>query len=109
MLLAASALVFGATASYAQDTTRTEYIQKEGEQAREKSKDEPMKGWTKVNSSEIPDGLRATLSGSQYRGWEKATVFRNEVTGRYMVRIGEENPTTYYFDKDGKAVDEPRR
>jgi hypothetical protein len=107
IVFAVSALVFSATASFAQDTTRTEYIQKEGEEAREKSEEQDMKGWTKVNSADIPAPLRTTLGGSQYRGWEKSTVYQNDVTKRYMVRVGDENPTTYYFDKEGKPVDDP--
>lgn len=107
MLIAVGALIFGVTATFAQDTTRIEYIQKEGEKAREQSSDQDMKGWTKVNSVDIPASLRTTLSGSQYRGWEKSTIYQNDVTKRYMVRIGEENPTTYYFDKEGKPVDDP--
>jgi hypothetical protein len=64
-----------------------------------------MKGWTKVNSSDIPASLRQTLSGSQYIGWEKSNVYVSPSGERYSVRIGTTSPKTYYFDKNGKAIE----
>jgi len=64
------------------------------------------KGWTRVEDRDVPSSLRTTLGESKYKGWERTGVYKNESGDRYQVRIGEASPTTYYFDKEGKAVKE---
>lgn len=110
MLIAAGALIFGATATFAQDTTRrtspvtpqTQTPQRSGQEQ------DDMKGWTRVQSAEIPSSLRTTLGGSQYAGWDQSTVYRNEAGDHYMVKIEGDNPRTVYFDRDGKEVSKPK-
>jgi hypothetical protein len=58
--------------------------------------------WTRVQDRDIPSSLRTTLSGNQYKGWERTGVYRSSRGDRYQVRLGETNPTIYYFDKEGK-------
>jgi hypothetical protein len=72
---------------------------------------QPSKQWRAdervvVSSSELPVSLRTTLQGDQYKGWENSTVYRNKSTNEYMVEIRDGSSSkTYYFDKDGKAID----
>lgn len=120
MLIVAGALFIGGVASYAQDTTGTYRSKQQIDQTKTKTtdqdhtmksgqdmtSDQSMKGWTKVNSSDIPASLRSTLSSSQYSGWEKSTVYVNQAGDRYSVRLGDaSSPRTYYFDKTGKQVE----
>lgn len=133
VILTAGAILFGSAAVLAQDTIRTQQRrdttgirQTQPQQERQRQDqtdlrkrekdqnpgdrlDQDTKGWTTVNSSDIPAGLRTTLSGSQYSGWENATIYRNDKDNGYRVRIGTQNPKTYYFDKNGKAVTKPNQ
>ena len=68
-----------------------------------------MKGWTKVQSTDVPSNLRTTLNGSQYSGWESGDIYKNE-SGEYRLTTGGNGTSgsttgkTYYFDKNGKAT-----
>jgi hypothetical protein len=121
MLIVTSALFIGGFASYAQDTTGTYRPKQQTDQTKTRTTDQNdhtmksgqdmkgdmgMKGWTKVNSMDVPAGLRSTLSSSQYSGWEKSSVYVNQAGDRYSVRLGDaSSPKTYYFDKSGKPVE----
>jgi hypothetical protein len=124
MLIVAGALFIGGVASYAQDTTGTYRSKQQIDQTstrtttttdqkdhsmksgQDMKSDQSMKGWTKVNSSDIPASLRSTLGGSQYSGWEKSSVYVNQAGDRYSVRLGDaSSPRTYYFDRTGKPVE----
>jgi hypothetical protein len=120
MLIVAGALFIGGVSSYAQDTTGTYRSKQKMDQTKTRTTDQndhtmksgqdmkgdqSMKGWTKVNSADVPASLRSTLSGSQYSGWEKSSVYVNQAGDRYSLRLGDaSSPRTYYFDKTGKPV-----
>jgi hypothetical protein len=119
MLIVAGALFIGGVASYAQDTTGTYRSKQQMDQTKTKAADQKdhmksgqemrgdqsMKGWTKVNSADLPASLRSTLSSSQYSGWENSSVYVNQAGDRYSLRLGDAaSPKTYYFDKTGKPV-----
>jgi hypothetical protein len=120
MLLVAGALFIGGVASYAQDTTGTYRSKQQMDQTKTRTTDQndhtmkssqdmkgdqSTKGWTKVNSADIPASLRSTLAGSQYSGWGKSSVYVNQAGDRYSLRLGDaSSPRTYYFDKTGKPV-----
>jgi hypothetical protein len=58
-----------------------------------------------VRTNEIPESLKVTLNGDQYKGWENSTIYRNRSTNEYMIEIRDGSTTrTHYFDKDGKAI-----
>jgi hypothetical protein len=121
MLIAAGALLAGGAASYAQDTTGTYRQKQQMDQTKTQTTDQKshtmkndqdmkgdmgMKGWTRVNSADIPASLRSTLNSSQYSGWEKSSVYVNQAGDRYSVRLGDaSSPRMYYFDKTGKPVE----
>ena len=57
-----------------------------------------------IPSTEIPASLRGTLQGTQYKGWENGTIYRNQSSDMFMVEVREGNQTkTYRFDQNGKA------
>jgi hypothetical protein len=121
MLIATCALLIGAATSYAQDTTGTYRSKQTIDQTKTRTTDQndhtmksgqdmkgdqSMKGWTKVNTADIPASLRSTLNSSQYSGWEKSSVYVNQAGDRYSLRLGDAtSPKTFYFDKTGKQVE----
>lgn len=130
IILTTGALLFSSAVLFAQDTTRQQrqdtsrfgqQQQRQQEQQRQEQDqtdlrkrdqtqqdmDQDMEGWTAVNKTDTPTGLRTTLSESRYSGWENSTIYRNDRDNGYRVRIGRENPKTYYFDRDGKLVTKP--
>ena len=111
LILITSCVALFAATSFAQDTTKTR-TQQQPQQQKESNqmrKDENMKGWTKVESTDVPSNLRTTLSGSQYSGWESGTIYRNEAGDTYRLQTSGNNPKTYYFDRNGKATTKPNK
>ena len=121
LILITSCAALISVASYAQqDTTKTKSTQSQAQQnpqqkqQSDQMRNEDMKGWTKVQSTDVPANLRTTLSGSQYSDWESGDIYRNE-SGEYRVSTGANGTRgtstgkTYYFDKNGKATTKPNR
>jgi hypothetical protein len=53
----------------------------------------------------IPSGLKRTLMGPEYRGWENATIFQNSKTFEYSIDIRSgDTLKTFRFDKFGNAL-----
>jgi hypothetical protein len=60
-----------------------------------------------VRKEELPVGVKKALQGEQYKGWEKATFYRNETSTTYLVEIQDPNKTRLYrFTKDGKLLND---
>jgi hypothetical protein len=58
-----------------------------------------------IVSDDIPSSLRITLDDDKYKGWENSTMYRNRKTNEYMIEIRDgSNAKVYYFDKDGKII-----
>lgn len=58
-----------------------------------------------IPAAEVPASLRSTLQGSQYKGWENGTIYRNQSSDMFMVEMREGNESKIYrFDQNGKAV-----
>lgn len=62
----------------------------------------------KITPKQLPAGVRQTLeSGTQYDGWEKASVYKNKSGSVYIVEITKADTTrTFRFDKLGRPVKE---
>lgn len=113
-LTLACALMIGASATFAQDSTRTksqtpaQTPTQQPSQSSDQMRKDDMKGWTTVQSSEVPGSLRTTLGGSQYSGWDNGgTIYKNEA-GEYRLNMGSgTSQKSYYFDKNGKAISRP--
>jgi hypothetical protein len=102
------------TTQQSTDKTKTQTQQStdksQSDQMRNNGADD-MTGWTRVNTSDVPPSMRQTLGGSQYKGWESGTVYRNQAGDTYSVQTGDKtsnNQKTYYFDKNGKATTRPK-
>ena len=58
-----------------------------------------------IPSAEVPASLRSTLQGSQYKGWENGTIYRNQSSDMFMVEMRDGDQTRIYrFDQNGKAI-----
>lgn len=68
--------------------------------------------WVKIKSAEIPSSLRTTFQAPDYKGWETGTIYRNKSSNEYYLEIpstSSTTPTPYYFDRNGKRVQNPGR
>ncbi|HMJ70393.1 MAG TPA: hypothetical protein VK508_15920 [Cyclobacteriaceae bacterium] len=113
LILAAAcfALIGAGTAMAQQDTTKTKTTptQTPTQTPSDRMKDD-MKGWSTVQTTEVPATLRQTLSGTQYQGWESGSVYKNPAGDTYSVQIMDKTSNTqktYYFDKNGKVTKRP--
>lgn len=112
ILTLACASIFGATATFAQDSTRTQTpTQQQPTQSPSQSdqmRKDDMKGWTQVQATDVPASLRTTLGGTQYKGWDtEGTIYKNQ-SGQYSVRMGTgDTQKSYFFDKNGKSITKP--
>jgi hypothetical protein len=118
MLAAACVALIGAGSAFAQqDTTRTRTqtptqtpTQSPTQQQPSNQMKDDMKGWSRVNSTDVPESLRTTLGDSQYAGWESGTVYRNQAGDTYSLQVNDRatnSQKTYYFDKNGKVTKRP--
>jgi hypothetical protein len=59
----------------------------------------------KVQSDQIPSGLKQTLQDPAYQGWENSTIYLNRNTNVYSLDIGTgNNLKTYRFDENGSPM-----
>lgn len=115
-LILASALVIGAVAVNAQDSTNVtpqpQTPQPQLDQPAPQQQDpaqQPEMDYKKdmvvVPAAEIPASLRSTLQGAQYKGWESGMVYRNQSSDMFIVETREgDKATIHRFDKDGNAI-----
>jgi hypothetical protein len=78
----------------------------------------PTKDMRKLNSKDVPNSLRTTLQGSEFKGWESGSVYYNSSTNEYFYQSGnnnvsgnanqKNNNTWYRFDSQGKRIEDPR-
>ena len=100
MLTIAAVFCLSAVAVYAQDPQKKDTTQ-QSQNYRE--------DMTVIQSSEIPEGLRATLQDAQYQGWETGTFYTNKAKDSYVVEIKDattNKTTAYRFDASGKPIKE---
>jgi len=77
------------------------------------------KDMVRVNQSDIPASLRTTLQGSEYKGWEKGTLYHNPKTNEYLLQFTPQSGTSasgsagsqqsYRFDSQGKRIPDSQR
>ena len=110
-LILASTMAIAAFAVNAQDTTKlTAPLPVQQDQTTPQSqvlKDQAnfKKDMIVIPSAEVPASLRSTLQGSQYKGWEKGTIYRNQSSDMFMVEMRDGDQTRIYrFDQNGKAI-----
>jgi len=99
MLTIAAVFCLSAVAVYAQDPQKKDTTQ-QSQNYRE--------DMTVIQSSEIPEGLRATLQDAQYQGWETGTFYTNKAKDSYVVEIKDAttNKTkSFRFDANGKPIE----
>lgn len=110
ILLATTAMI-AAFAAQAQDSTKltTPPPVKQDQTAPQNQIQKDQANFKKdmivIPSAEVPASLRSTLQGSQYKGWESGTIYRNQSSDMFMVEMRDGNQTRIYrFDQNGKAI-----
>ena len=115
VLILASELCLGAAAVQAQDPaqqpTKDSTSIQPSQPATPAQPDQPsyLKDMVKIEATEIPAGLQATLQRDQFKGWESGSVYKNQTGDVYIVEINDavENRTkAYRFDASGKPIKE---
>ncbi|HEY5748136.1 MAG TPA: hypothetical protein VIU12_18825 [Chryseolinea sp.] len=123
MLIAAGALLFSVTATYAQiDTTGTKQnatppavspqpspTQQPQPAATPQPGQNYQKDMTRIQATDIPSGMRQTLQDPQYKGWENSTIYKSNSNNGYMLQMNTGGqPQSYRFDAEGKLVPNPK-
>ena len=63
------------------------------------------KDMVKIQATEIPDNLRQTLQGSEYKGWESGTLYRTQNNDGFLIETKDGSKTKVQrFDGNGKPV-----
>lgn len=60
-----------------------------------------------IQHNELPNSLRETLMGNQYKGWENSMIYQDRKSGEYYYNSNidpQSSPTYMRFDKDGRAI-----
>lgn len=111
-LILAGMLFMGVAAVQAQEQDTTIAPKKDTtmqEQQGEKQGTYQLRDMTIVQSADIPAGLRETLQGAEYKGWDDPTtrIYRNQTSDLYVVQIMDGTRTkSFRFDRDGKPIKE---
>jgi len=94
-------LVFMASVTFAQDSTRTQQQQSpEKEQTQNYTKD-----MVKITVPDLPEAVKQTLSAPQYQGWESSTIYRSKNNDMYIIEMGSGTEAkTFRFGADGKPI-----
>ena len=109
-LILASTMAMASFAVNAQDTTKLTPPPVQQDQTSTQNqalKDQAnfKKDMIVIPSAEVPASLRNTLQGTQYKGWEKGTIYRNQTSDMFMVEMRDGNQARIYrFDQNGKAI-----
>jgi len=60
----------------------------------------------KIKPEELPDAIKTTLKGDDYKGWTASTAYHDTVKNIYEVELRKGSETKLLkFDADGKKVD----
>jgi hypothetical protein len=79
-----------------------------------------------LKQDQLPESLRQTLRGTEYKGWEQSTIYQDPTTGEYLLEMntpivtpnntnpspatsqdqsGNNSPRTYRFDRNGRVIE----
>jgi hypothetical protein len=127
MLIAAGALLFSITATYAQtDTTSTRRSTSPTVSPSPTQSPTPtqspqpgatpgqnyQKDMTRIQATDIPSGMRQTLQDPQYKGWENSTIYKSNTNDGYLLQMNTgaqgQQTQSYRFDAEGKLVPNPK-
>ena len=64
-----------------------------------------------IQHSELPNSLRETLMGNQYKGWENSVIYQDRPSGEYYynTNINPQSPPSYMrFDRNGKVIQQSK-
>jgi hypothetical protein len=104
VLFIVAGMLFAATATFAQDSTRTQ--QPQTQQSPEQTQTQNYsKDMIKIKSNDLPEAVKQTLAAPQYQGWESSTVYRSKNSDMYFIEMGTgAQAKTFRFGADGKPI-----
>ena len=102
-------VLFGAAATFAQDSTSTQSQQPQQPQQSESPEQQPSTDYTKdmvkIEATDLPETIKQTLAAPQYQGWEQSTIYRSRNNDVYLIQMGSGTEAkTYRFGPDGKPL-----
>jgi hypothetical protein len=82
-----------------------------------------------IPQNQLPESLRATLRGNEYKGWEQSKIYQNPSTGEYLLEMetttntptntnpnatiqdqsGNNSLRTYRFDRYGRVINDQNK
>jgi hypothetical protein len=82
-----------------------------------------------IPQNQLPESLRATLRGDQYKGWEQSKIYQNPSTGEYLLEMettttapantnpnattqdqsGNNSLRTFRFDRYGRVINDQNK
>lgn len=104
ILILAGALCLSTAAVQAQDATN----KAKQDSTRQSPSTNYQKDMVKIQATDVPSSLRTTLQDAQYKGWEKATLYRSKNNDMYVVEMKDASGKTmvHKFDASGKPIRE---
>ncbi|MEJ1237937.1 hypothetical protein WBG78_07410 [Chryseolinea sp. T2] len=116
-LLMAGMLFVGVSVSFAQQDTTSSQSQRRPAQVTQPAPASPSdsrlrdanqnytRDMMKIQQSEIPDNLKATLQDAQYKGWENGVMYRTKTGDGYLIEMKDGSSTQVHrFDANGKPL-----
>ena len=105
-LILAGAFCLCALALQAQDGPQThDGLQKDTLSTQPSQNYRPGQDLIKITSEDLPAAVRSALHGSEYKGWETATIYRNSGSDMYVVEIEEvDRIKIFKFDANGNPI-----
>jgi hypothetical protein len=107
LILAAALCLSGAAMAQATqptDSTGSQVNQTPNQNQNQTQNQNYKKDMLKVKSNEVPASLKTTLQGTEYKGWETGTIYRNQNSDMYLLE-GKDGKT-YRFDAQGKKIED---
>ena len=116
-LLLAGMLFVGVSASFAQQDTTSQRRPAQSTQpqtpqsdnarqrdaASQNQNQDYTKDMVKIQQADLPENVRTTLKGNQYKGWESGTIYRSKNGDGYLIETKDGNRTQVHrFDANGR-------
>ena len=63
---------------------------------------------TQITVDDLPDAVKSTLQGAEYKGWETSNIYRNSTGDVYTVEITSDDRQVkkYRFDANGRPIED---
>ncbi|HTE31450.1 MAG TPA: hypothetical protein VK666_13810 [Chryseolinea sp.] len=103
LMFIVAGLLFMATVTFAQDSTKVDKdVKTSPEQTQTQNYKQDM---IKIQSTDLPEAVTATLAAPQYKGWETSPIYRSKNNDMYVIEMTSGTETkALRFGADGKPI-----